>query len=360
MSRNLPSITRRAAVALFGAAGASVAFGGTPGASPVGSTSHDLSIMGRAAEMWITPVSSHTLRISVLPIDPRGGVQPLSGDIVLAPASWPAAIAKLRQLPETMKIPWGEIPVSISPEPLRITVESPERKSIQQVEIDSQSGAVHFSNGHAPLYGLGEGGRQFDRRGLTFPMKHGERVPDLGSDGARMPVPWLIGTKGWALFFHRPFGTFNLSGKNGLFQPHPGVPSLPLDFFLVVADQPRQILAEYARLTGYPHMPPVWALGYQQSHRTLASREEVMDEAATFRQKKLPCDVLIYLGTGFCPSGWNRGHGSYEFNPAVFPDPAKMIDEMHRKHFRIVLHEDKPPKQLHGRASDTGAAAKDP
>ena len=78
-------------------------------------------------------------------------------------------------------------------------------------------------------------------------------------------------------------------------------------------------MAEWARMTGHPEMPPLWALGYQQSHRTLASREEVLSIARTFREKKLPCDALIYLGTGFCPSGWNTGHGSFTFNPSVVP-----------------------------------------
>ena len=70
-------------------------------------------------------------------------------------------------------------------------------------------------------------------------------------------------------------------------------------------------MAEYARLTGHAEMPPLWSFGYQQSHRTLASREEVLSEAKTFREKKLPCDALIYLGTGFCPSGWNTENGSF-------------------------------------------------
>ena len=70
-------------------------------------------------------------------------------------------------------------------------------------------------------------------------------------------------------------------------------------------------------------MPPLWSLGYQQSHRTLASRDEVLSIARTFREKKLPCDALIYLGTGFCPSGWNTGHGSFAFNPRFSPTPRR-------------------------------------
>ena len=87
-------------------------------------------------------------------------------------------------------------------------------------------------------------------------------------------------------------------------------------------------------------MPPLWSLGYQQSHRTLSSRDEILQEAKTFREKKLPCDTLIYLGTGFCPSGWNTDNGEFAFNRNVFPDPkAAMIQQLHDQHFKVnVLH----------------------
>lgn len=190
-------------------------------------------------------------------------------------------------------------------------------------------------------------------------MRSGSGVPDLRTNGARVPTPWVIGTAGWALFVHQPLGGFDLTGKDARFEPWTSEPAIPLDLFIVSADQPARIFEEYSRLTGFPHMPPIWALGYQQSHRTLASGEEVLAEAKTFREKKLPCDVFIYLGTGFCPSGWNTGHGSFTFNPRAFPDPEKMIRELHQENFRVVLHVVNPPQELHGRAGDIGASAQD-
>ena len=138
-----------------------------------------------------------------------------------------------------------------------------------------------------------------------------------------MPIPWIIGTSGWALFFNQPFGTFDLTGSPSKFLPSSREADLPLDIFCTLARDPATIMAEYARLTGYPEMPPLWSFGYQQSHRTLASREEILGEAKMFREKKLPCDALIYLGTGFCPSGWNTANGSFAWNSRVFPDPKK-------------------------------------
>jgi alpha-glucosidase/alpha-D-xyloside xylohydrolase len=165
-------------------------------------------------------------------------------------------------------------------------------------------------------------------------------------------VPWLIGTGGWAMFVHQPYGLFDLTGPQGRFTPARADYSLPLDLFVVTSRDPVQIMSEYARMTGLPEMPPLWALGYQQSHRTLASRDEVLSIAHTFREKKLPCDVLIYLGTGFCPSGWNTGHGSFSFNPTAFPDPKVMLDELHALHYHVVPHVVIRARSLRGTVND--------
>jgi alpha-glucosidase/alpha-D-xyloside xylohydrolase len=109
-------------------------------------------------------------------------------------------------------------------------------------------------------------------------------------------------------------------------------------------------MEEYIRLTGHPAMPPKWALGYFQSHRSLAGPDEAMNIAQTFRDKKLPCDSLIYLGTGYTNgnTGWNLGHGSLEFNPATFPTPAKTIAALHDLNFKIILHKNAAPVGLYG------------
>jgi len=125
--------------------------------------------------------------------------------------------------------------------------------------------------------------------------------------------------------------------------------------FLILSRDPKDLLRELAKLSGFPHLPPLWAFGYQQSHRTLSSRATVLDEVRTFREKKLPCDMMIYLGTGFAPSGWNTGHASFAFNPTIFPDPKAMFDEMHSEGMRVMLHVLGVPFDLHGRVSDHSA-----
>ncbi len=225
----------------------------------------------------------------------------------------------------------------VGDDPPTVTISDRAGRIVQRIRIDARTGAFTFSTGDGPLLGLGEGGPQFDRRGSAERMRSGQGGYQLRTHGGRVPIPWLIGTSGWAMFVNHPAGAFDFTGSEARFEPAEGR-ALPIDLFVASAREPAALMAEYARLTGYPEMPPLWSLGYQQSHRTLASREEILEEAKTFREKKLPCDALIYLGTGFCPSGWNTDNGEFAFNPKVFPDPKAIIDQLHADHFKVVLH----------------------
>jgi len=308
--------------------------------------------VGRDCEVQVATVSAHTVRLSVLPIQDGKIVEvPLNGALVRD--SWGLPIARLRGGEEEKAIQSGNLRVYASADPLLFRISTASGGTIQTLSIDRATGAVSFATGESPLLGLGEGGPQFDRRGSVDTMISGQGGYHLETHGGRVPIPWIIGTAGWAIFFHQPFGTFDFTGPQSRFTPANPNSQSPLDIFFIASTNPATIMAEYAHITGHAELPPLWSLGYQQSHRTLASRDEVLAEAKTFRDKKLPCDALIYLGTGFCPSGWNTENGSFSWNQQVFPDPPKMIDELHKDNFRVVLHDVILTDQLKGSVRDT-------
>jgi alpha-glucosidase (family GH31 glycosyl hydrolase) len=306
---------------------------------PLGTSlaSTGLQLIGEDCEVQLASVSSHTIRLSILPIN-RVVTASVASDGSLVKTSWGPPAAEIRDDVQTKTMQCGNMKVLFSSRPLTFTITTLEGQTIQQLSIDEETGVVSFLTGDSPLLGLGEGGPQFDRRGSTDLMKSGQGGYQLATHGGRVPIPWLIGTSGWAIFFHQPFGTFDFTGTQSKFLPTSPQTALPLDIFFVASRNPATIMAEYARLTGHAEKPPLWSFGYQQSHRTLANREEVLAEARTFREKKLPCDTLIYLGTGFCPSGWNTENGSFVWNSRVFPDPKEILDELHKDNFRVALH----------------------
>ena len=74
--------------------------------------------------------------------------------------------------------------------------------------------------------------------------------------------------------------------------------------------------------------------------------------ARTFREKQLPCDALIYLGTEFTPSGCNTRNGEFTWKKENFPEPKKMIDDLHAQHFRVVLHSVIEGRRMSGAVTD--------
>jgi alpha-glucosidase/alpha-D-xyloside xylohydrolase len=308
-------------------------------------------------EVQITSISPHTLRLQLLPV--RGDrITQVSADGSLVREDWGPPLARIRDA-KVPVVECGILTVRISDNPLTISIARAKGGLVQRIQVDRQTGALAFSVGDSPLLGLGEGGPQFDRRGSLDRMKSGQGGYELATHGGRVPIPWLISTGGWAMFIHQPYGSLDLTGSEGKFYPFVTDQAFPADIFLVASEEPPVIMEEYARLTGRPELPPLWSLGYQQSHRTLASRDEVLSEAKTFREKKLPCDALIYLGTGFCPSGWNTENGSFTWNDKVFPDPREIIQRLHEDHFKVVLHSVIETDTLRGRAQDKNSCPQD-
>lgn len=304
---------------------------------------------GRPVEIVVSPVSEATVRLSVLPLDAGAPAEvPLDGSLVQA--EWGPPAGRLRDGGAAPPVRAGRFVVRYTPDPPAIRVETESGALVQRLTLDPERPDVRFLLSDGPLLGLGQGGPQFDRRGSVDRMRSGQGAYQLRTHGGRVPIQWLIGTSpggsagrhadggaaGWAMFVHQPLGRFDFTGPEGRFVPFAGAPLL--DVFVVGSRDPAVIMGEYARITGAPELPPLWSLGYLQSHRTLAGPDEILDIARTFREKQLPCDALIYLGTGFTPSGWNAANGSFAFDRRNFPDPKGLIDALHALHFRVVLH----------------------
>ena len=306
-----------------------------------------LSMAGVPVEARLTAISEQTLRISLLPVRADGSAGEIPANDFLQPLKPVAATRKLRAGTNGKPITTGAWRVSLQNEPLTLRIEKG-GQFVQEIAFDAQ-GAMTFSTGDGTVLGLGEGGQQFDRRGGDYPEENGQQTRNVRVTGARIAAPFLIGTKGWAMFLNTPRGEVDLRGERGIVRPEKGATPGLADVFVMDAGQPAVAMQEFVRLVGCPALPPRWALGYMQSHRTLAGTEEMLEVADTFRAKKLPCDALIYLGTGFCPLGWNQGHDSIEFNPKLFTrEPSAVMADLHARNFKVVLHVVPPREDLHG------------
>jgi alpha-D-xyloside xylohydrolase len=89
--------------------------------------------------------------------------------------------------------------------------------------------------------------------------------------------------------------------------------------FVGAADE---AIATYRDLTGEVPMLPQWAFGYVHCRERYKSQKELLENAATFRQRKLPIDLIVQDWQYWGKYGWN----AMRFDEAHYPDPAAMTD----------------------------------
>src|SRR5262249_17492192 len=82
--------------------------------------------------------------------------------------------------------------------------------------------------------------------------------------------------------------------------------------------------------TGRTPLPPLWALGYQQSRWSYKPQARVVELAHEFRERRIPLDVL-YLDIDYMD-----GYRVFTWSPKDFPEPQKMIADLHGAGVRRV------------------------
>lgn len=140
--------------------------------------------------------------------------------------------------------------------------------------------------------------------------------------------------RAYGLFFDNTHRTYFDMGKTAPGRYTFGAAGGELNYYVFTGGKersPRRVLRDYTDLTGRAPLPPLWALGNQQSRWSYFPEARVRDIARRFRETRTPADV-IYLDIdymdGFRVFTWNRER---------FPDPSKLVADLRRDGFRTVV-----------------------
>jgi alpha-glucosidase/alpha-D-xyloside xylohydrolase len=154
-----------------------------------------IMVAGKPVELALFAASPQTIRVTVQAIE-SGTPQAISQDGALVKANWGMPLARLRTLSGPRTVKSGKLQATLSANPLTVKVETTGGQLVQELKLDDASGNLSFSLGSGPLFGLGQGGPQFDRRGSSDQMRSGQGGYELGTHGARVPIQLLIGSSG--------------------------------------------------------------------------------------------------------------------------------------------------------------------
>lgn len=187
------------------------------------------------------------------------------------------------------------------------------------------------------FYGLGEYFDSVNHRGKVRAMQfEPDGSQESGYNEAHVPIPLLVGTRGWGLFvesFHT--GLFDVASQapdlvDIAFGLGPAATS-GLTFHLMSAEHPLDVTKHYYELTGYPLLPARWALGPWVWRDENEDQAEVETDIQTMRDLDLPASG-IWIDRPYATTV-----NSFDWQQEMFTDPQAMIDFAHDMGFRMAL-----------------------
>ncbi len=122
---------------------------------------------------------------------------------------------------------------------------------------------------------------------------------------------------------------------------------------MIAGPSTADVVRRYTDLTGKPPMPPLWALGYQQSRWGYSSDADIRGIAGRLRGDRIPADVI------WMDIDYQDRDRPFTVDTKAFPDLKKLNSDMGAKGIRLVaitdLHVAYLPNQGYA-PFDTGMA----
>jgi alpha-glucosidase len=237
----------------------------------------------------------------------------------------------------------GELNVVVNKDPFRIKFLD---KNMRSLNEDDNDFGISWLGTEVTCYkklfagerfiGLGEKTGDLDRRGTAYENWNSD-VPAYRAtqDPLYATIPFFIGLHdqmAYGIFQDNSYRTaFNFGAstddKMSSFTASDG----ELNYYFIGSGDVASVVKDYTWLTGRPKLPPLWSFGYQQCRWSYFPDSEVLRIAGTFREKRIPADV-IYLDINYMDH-----YKVFTFHPQDFPKPAEMVSALKKMGFHVAV-----------------------
>ncbi len=219
-------------------------------------------------------------------------------------------------------------------------------KSGRVILADAPGSALSFENGGFRVrkampedehyFGLGDKTGPLDRRGGAFTNWNSDTFGyGVATDPIYKSIPFVMGVDesghSFGLFMDNTWRSFFDMGKSERDAFAFGAEGGPVDYYIMTGDGPKDIVEDYAYLTGKAPLTPEWALGFQQSHWGYMTQAEVKGIADRLRADRLPADV-VYMDIDY--QDRNR---PFTVNTKAFPDLGGLVAQLKAQNLHLVL-----------------------
>lgn len=264
---------------------------------------------------------------------------PFSYSVVKAAEDWPPVDVELDELPGTLEIRTGQLTCRVTRSPCRLSfldvsgavVHADAEGMLWNGERVALSAALQPNQ---QVYGLGEKALGLNLRGHRLTLWNVDpQNYERGADPLYLSIPFcvsLLEGSATGLFYdntHRAVMDLGATQEQDQTYIADGG---ELRYYFMHGPSLARVLERYTELTGRTPLPPLWALGYQQSRWSYYPDSAVREVARQMREHRIPCDAL-YLDIHYMD-----GYRSFTWDRRRFPDPAALLSELHALGLRVV------------------------
>jgi alpha-D-xyloside xylohydrolase len=159
-----------------------------------------------------------------------------------------------------------------------------------------------------------------DKKGASLELAH---------RNTQACIPFYVSSRGYGFLWNNPAVGRAVFAQN-ITEWHAECTD-KLDYWIVSADTPKDIVRRYADVTGKTPMMPEYGMGFWQSKLRYRTQEELLNVAREHKKHGLPMDVIV---VDFFH--WTL-QGDWKFDPVNWPDPEAMIRELKEMGIELMV-----------------------
>ncbi len=317
-----------------------------------------LELKSGRTSVRVLAVSESAIRVRLAP----EGTFPPEYSWAIVSSSAPTVQVRVQDSAQAIELATSRLKVRIGKFPLHISFLDLDGNVIQKDDSDRpmgwEGGRVRVWKAMPPdehYYGLGDKAGPLDRRNLAFTLWNTDAFFwQESTDPLYKSIPFFLALRrgvAYGIYFDNTFRSSFDFGKESADSYSFGADGGELDYYFLYGPHPKKVLEDFTALIGRTPLPPLWSLGYQQCRYSYYPESRVRDLARTFRERKIPADVL-YLDIDY-----QDGNRPFTISREYFPNFEGMIHDLGQQGFKIVAINDPHLKKEPGYAPyDQGMA----
>lgn len=177
------------------------------------------------------------------------------------------------------------------------------------------------SNDGEKIFGMGQYQQNYmDLKGCVL---------ELAQRNSQITVPFMVSSLGYGMLWNNPAVGQVTFGKN--FTEWIARSTQEMDYWITVADAPKDIVKNYTDVTGRSPEYPEDLMGLWQCKLRYRTPDELMSVAKKYQELGIKIDMIVIDFFHWTVQG------DWKFDSKYWPDPKSMIDELHSMGIKVKV-----------------------